>query len=58
MGIACGYPVQQHLPKREIQRTGLSVQADNSTNNDMLKVAIVVQQMMIKLSKAVSEETK
>jgi hypothetical protein len=38
--------VQQHLPQREIERTGVSVQAPSSTNNDMLKVVTVVQQIM------------
>jgi hypothetical protein len=39
-------PMKQHLLQQEIQRTGLSVQAPNSSNNDMLKVDIVVQQII------------
>jgi hypothetical protein len=35
--------VQQHLSQQEIQRTGLSVQAPSSTNNETLKIATVVQ---------------
>jgi hypothetical protein len=31
--------MQQHLPEQEVQRTGLSVQAPSSTNNDVLKIA-------------------
>jgi hypothetical protein len=51
-------PVQQHLPQLEIPKTGLLVQAPSSTNNDMLKVATVVQQIMTKLNEAVSEKDK
>jgi hypothetical protein len=32
-------PVQQHLPQQEIQKTGLSVQDRNLSDNDKLKVA-------------------
>jgi hypothetical protein len=42
--------VQQHLPQQEIQKTGLSVQAPSSSNNNMLKVATVVQHIMTELS--------
>jgi hypothetical protein len=52
------HPVQQHLPQQEMQRTGLSVQAPSSSDNDRLKVAIVVRQIMRDLSEAVSEEDK
>jgi hypothetical protein len=38
------------VPYQEIQRTGLSVQAPSSCNNDLLKVAI------LQLSEAVSEK--
>jgi hypothetical protein len=50
--------VQQHLPQQETQRTGLLVQAASSTSNDKLKIATLVQQVMIKLSEAVSEKDK
>jgi hypothetical protein len=50
--------VQEHLPQQEIQRTGLSVQAPSSTNNDMLKIAIVLQQIITEFSKTVSEKDK
>jgi hypothetical protein len=52
-GKSLRHPVQQHLPQQEIQKTGLSVQASSSTNNDMLKVATVVQQIMTELSETV-----
>jgi hypothetical protein len=52
------HPVQQHLPQQEIQKTGLSVQAPSSSNNDILNVIIVVQQMITQLSEAVSEKDK
>jgi hypothetical protein len=38
--------------------TGLSVQAPNSSSNDMIKVVTVVQQIMTELSEAVSEKDK
>jgi transcriptional regulator NrdR family protein len=44
---------QQYLPQKEFQKTGLSVQAHSSSNDT---VAIVVHQIMTKLTKAVSEE--
>jgi hypothetical protein len=50
--------MQQHLPQKEIQKTGLSVQTPSSSNNDTLKVATVVQQIMTELSEAVSEKDK
>jgi hypothetical protein len=50
--------MQQHLLQKEIQKTGLSVQDTSSTNNDTLKVTIVVQQIMTELSQAVSEKDK
>jgi hypothetical protein len=40
------------------QKTGLSVQASISTNNETLEIATVVQQVMTELSEAVSEEDK
>jgi hypothetical protein len=49
-------PVQEHLPRQEIQKTGLSVQAPSSSNSDTLKVATEVQQNMKHLSDAVSEK--
>jgi hypothetical protein len=51
-------PVQQQWSQQEIQKTGLSVQASNSSNNDKLKVATVVQQIMTELSESMSEEEK
>jgi hypothetical protein len=45
--------MQQPLPTQEIQKTGLSVQTPSSSNNDMLKVAIEVEQIMIELSETV-----
>jgi hypothetical protein len=52
--------MQQHLPQQEIQRTGLSVQAPSSTNNDTLKAAIIVRRIITELtiSEAVSEKDK
>jgi hypothetical protein len=52
------FPVQQHLPQQEIQRTGLSVQAPSSTNNDTLKVTTVGQQIITEISEGVSENEK
>jgi hypothetical protein len=51
-----GHPVRQHLPQKQIQKTGLSVQAPSSSINDMLKVAIAMQHAMMELSEAVSED--
>jgi hypothetical protein len=45
-------PLRQHQPQHEIQRTVVSVQAPSSSNNDMLVVAIVVQQIIRELSEA------
>jgi hypothetical protein len=50
--------VQQHLPQQEIQQTGLSVQAPSSSNNDMLKIATIVQQIVTEINEAVSEKYK
>jgi hypothetical protein len=50
--------VQQHLPQQEIQKTCLSGQDLSSTNNNTLKVATVVQQIITEISKAVSEKDK
>jgi hypothetical protein len=47
---------QQYLPQKKFQKTGLSVQAPSSSNNDT--VAMVVRQIMTKLSKALSEEDR
>jgi hypothetical protein len=52
------HPVQQNLPRQENQKTGLSVQAPSSSDNDKLKVATVVRQIMRELSEDVSEEDK
>jgi hypothetical protein len=48
----------QSLPQQEIKRTGLSVQAPSSTNNDTLKIATAVQRIMTELSEAVAENDK
>jgi hypothetical protein len=50
--------VQQHLSEQEIQKTGLSIQAPSSSNNDTLKVATAVRQIMTELSEVVSEKDK
>jgi hypothetical protein len=47
--------MQQHLPQQVIQRTDLSVQATSFTNNDMIKIVIVVQQIMTQLSEATAQ---
>jgi hypothetical protein len=52
------HPIQQHLPQQEIQKMGLSVQSPSSSDNDKLKIATVVQQIVKELSEAVSEEDK
>lgn len=39
-------PVQQHLSQHKIRRTGLSAHAPSSTNNDTLKIANVVRQII------------
>jgi hypothetical protein len=43
----------QPLPTQEIQKTGLSVQTPSLHNNDKLKDAIEVQQIMLELSETV-----
>jgi hypothetical protein len=50
--------MQQHLPQYGIQRAGLSVQAPSPTNNNMLKIATVRQQIFTELSEAVTEKDK
>jgi hypothetical protein len=57
-GKSVQHPVQQHLPQQEFQKTGLSVQASSSSDNDKLQVASGVRQIMRELSEAVSEEDK
>jgi hypothetical protein len=52
------HPVQQHLPQQEFQKTGLTVQAASSSDDDNLKVASVVRHIMKELNEAVSEEDK
>jgi glutamate synthase domain-containing protein 2 len=47
---------QQYLLQKEFQKTGLSVQALSSSNND--SVATVVHQIMTKVTKALSEEER
>jgi hypothetical protein len=53
-GKSVRHPVQQHLPQREFQKTGRSVQAPSSSSN--ATVATVVHQIMTELSEAVSED--
>jgi hypothetical protein len=52
------YPMQQHLPQQEIQKTGLSIQVPSSSDNDTLKVATVVRLIMTELGEPVSKEDK
>jgi hypothetical protein len=52
------HPVQQHLLQQEFKKTVLSVQSPSLFDNDKLKVATVVRQIMRELSEAVSEEDK
>jgi hypothetical protein len=52
-GKSLQLPMQQHLPQQQMQRTGLSVQVPSSTNNDTLKIATVVQQIMTEVSETV-----
>jgi hypothetical protein len=56
MGKACR-PLCSSMSQQEIQIIGLTVQAPSSTNNDMLKVATLVQQNTVH-SEAVSEKDK
>jgi hypothetical protein len=49
---------QQYLPQEEFQKTVLSVQSPSSSDNDKLKVATEVRQIVKELSEAVSEEDK
>jgi hypothetical protein len=51
-------PVQQHLPQQELQKTVLSVQSPSSSDNDKLKSATAVRQIMKGFSEAVSEEDR
>jgi hypothetical protein len=50
----CRTSVQQHLPQQEFQKTGLLVQARSSSDNDELKVTIVLQRIITELSETVS----
>jgi hypothetical protein len=47
---------KQYVPQEEFQKTGLSVQAPSSSNNDT--VATVVHHIMTKLTKAESEKER
>jgi hypothetical protein len=47
---------QQYLPQKEFQKTGLSVQAPSSSNNNT--VATIVHQIMTEVTEAVSEEDR
>jgi hypothetical protein len=55
-GKSVRHPLQQYLSQQGFQKPGLSVQAPISSNNNA--VATVVQQIMIELSGAVSEEVR
>jgi hypothetical protein len=57
-GRSVQHPVQQHLSQQKIQKTGLSVQAPSSSNNDTLKAITVEQQIITELNEAVSEKAK
>jgi hypothetical protein len=50
--------VKRHLPQQEIQKTGVSVQAPSLFNNETIKVATVVQQIMTEPSEAVSAKDR
>jgi hypothetical protein len=45
-GKSVQHPILQHLPQQEIQKTGLSVQDPCSSDNEKLKGATVVRQIM------------
>jgi hypothetical protein len=51
------HPIQQYVPQKEIQKTGLSVQAPSLTHSDMFKVITVVQQIITEFSETASEKT-
>jgi hypothetical protein len=48
--------MQQHLSQQKFQKTGLSVQAPISSDNDT--VVTVVQRIMSELDEALSEDEK
>jgi hypothetical protein len=50
--------VQQHLQQQEIQKIGVSVHVPSSANNDTLKVATEVKQIVSELHEAVSGKDK
>jgi hypothetical protein len=58
MEEACSTSFSSICHNRNFQKTGLSVQAPSSSDNDKLKVATAVRQIMRELSEAVSEEDK
>jgi hypothetical protein len=49
---------QLALPQQEFQKTDLSVEIPISSDNDKLKVATAVRQIMRELSESVSKEDK
>jgi hypothetical protein len=57
-GRSVQHPVQQHLPQQEFRKTGLSIHFHSSSDNDKLKVATVVRQIMRELNEALSEEDR
>jgi hypothetical protein len=57
-GEACSTPFSSICHSRNFPKTGLSVQSPSSSDNDKLKVATVVRQIMRELSEAVSEEDR
>jgi hypothetical protein len=50
--------MQQHLPEQEVQRTSLSLQAPGSTNNDLLKIALLCNGSSQTSVKLCQKETK
>jgi hypothetical protein len=57
-GKASGTPCSSICHNRKFRNQGLSVQAHSSTNNDTLKAATVMQQIITELSEDVSKEDK
>jgi hypothetical protein len=57
MGKACGTPNSRISHNRKFSKQ-VSVQASRSSNNFLLKVALVLQQIITELSESVPEEDK
>jgi hypothetical protein len=58
MGKSVATPCRIHLPQQAIQKTDLSIQAPNSSNNGTLKIVTVVKHITTELSKALPEKDK